>query len=171
VNRHLANLKRSAPRCWAPLTSLVVPAALMVWLLGLAGCPGSLSFDPGSGGNPDTGGSVETSCANANTVLQMCTVACHNPGGRAIYADLDLMSDGVAARLVGIDAATASGGMCGGKGKLLDRGTLPAVGIFIDKISGTQSCGARMPLGGMLTTADTNCLKAWANGLVSSVGP
>jgi hypothetical protein len=177
VKRHLANLKRSAARPSAAVTNLVASAALVISLLGFAGCPGTLSFDPGTGGmagsgggNPD--GGVETSCANATTVLQACTAACHNAGAKAAYANLDLMSDGVAARLVGVAAATANNGLCGGKGNLLNRATLPATGIFIDKITGQQTCGGSMPFAAALLNAtDQACLKAWANGLVASVGP
>jgi hypothetical protein len=174
VNRHLANLKRSAARLWAPITNLVASAALVVSLLGLAGCPGTLGFDPGgmagqSGGNPD--GGVQLSCATADTVLQQCT-SCHNPTSQASFANLDLMSDGVAARLVGVAATTMGTGMCSGRGNLLNRGTLPAAGIFIDKITGHQTCGGSMPFGGgLLPAADQGCLQAWANGLVSGVGP
>jgi hypothetical protein len=176
VNRHLANLKRSAARPRAPLTNLVASAALVVWLLELAGCPGTLGFDPGtggmagqSGGNPD--GGVQTSCANADTVLQQCT-SCHNPTSQTSFANLDLMSDGVAARLVGVAATTTGTGMCGGKGNLLARGTLPAVGILVDKITGHPTCGVSMPYNApLLPAADQACLQAWANGLVSSVGP
>jgi len=166
VNRHLANLKRSAALSWASVTNLVVSASLVVSLLGLTGCPGTLGFDPRQG-NPDTGGNIETSCANASTVLGMCTI-CHSAASKANFADLDLMSDGVAMRLVGVAATTGSTGMCSGKGNLLDKTTLPATGILIDKIKGTQTCGVRMPQGGMLSAADTACLQAWANGLVMS---
>jgi hypothetical protein len=168
VNRHLANLKRSAARSSASVANLVASASLVVSLLGLAACPGTLSFDPGQVGNPDTGGNIETSCANATTVLGMCTI-CHSAASAASFANLDLMSDGVAMRLVGVAAATGNNGMCGGKGNLLDKTTLPATGILIDKIKGTQTCGVRMPQGGMLSAADTACLQAWANGLVMSV--
>jgi len=169
VKRHLANLKRSAPRSSAAVTNLVALAALVVSLLGLTGCPGTLSFDPNQGGNPDTGGNVETSCATSSTVLAMCIV-CHSATAKSAYADLDLMTDGVAMRLVGVPATTTgANGVCGGKGNLLNKTTLPATGILIDKIKGTQTCGVRMPQGGMLSAADTACLQAWANGLVASV--
>ena len=180
MKRHLANLKRSAPRSSAAVTNLVTFAALVVSLLGLAGCPGTLSFDPGGGagqggGNPDSGGGLQTSCANADTLLQMCT-SCHNPTSSVSFANLDLISDGVAARLVGVAATTmGTSGKCGGKVNLLNGGTLPAVGIFIDKITkvtGQQPCGDPMPFGnGPLAPTDQACLQAWANGLVQMVGP
>ena len=64
--------------------------------------------------------------------------------------------------------------MCSGKGNLLDRSKLPATGILIDKIHAQPGgvCGSPMPLGGpMLPQEDLDCLQAWANGLVNSVGP
>jgi len=142
---------------------------------GLTGCPGSLGFDA-DGGSTGVGGSTggqQTSCATSGTVLQMCTLSCHNAVSKAAYANLDLMSDGVAQRLVGQPAATANNGLCGGKGNLLNRGTLPATGILIDKISGHQTCGGAMPFGSDngLVGADLDCLQAWANGLVQGVGP
>jgi hypothetical protein len=167
VKRHLANLKRSAGRSSAAVTNLVACAALVVSLVGLAGCPGTLGFDPNAGGNPD--GSIPMSCTTLDSVLTKCTASCHNPAGQATFADLDLMSDGVATRLVDVPATTGGTGMCSGKGNLLDKTTLPATGILIDKIKGTQTCGGRMPLGGSLSSAETDCLQAWANGLVASV--
>jgi hypothetical protein len=158
---------------------------LVASLLALSACPGSLEGPPGGvGGNSggsggQTGGDagpVVTSCANAMTVLSdNCSGSCHNPGADAIYANLDLMSDGVAGRLVGKPASTTTtaNGMCGGKGNLLNSGTLPATGILIDKINfKTGVCGSGMPFAGTkLAQTDLDCLQAWANGLVSSVGP
>ena len=140
-------------------------------LFGLSGCPGSLDFDPGGGTGAGGSGGLQTSCAMSATVLGMCT-ACHNPGSKSAYANLDLMSDGPAQRLVGVAAATDANGLCGGKGNLLNRGTTPATGIFIDKISNKQTCGGAMPFGtDGLGATDLACLQAWANGLVQSVGP
>ena len=158
-------------------------AGLAAALLALRACPGSLEFPAGGGGTSggsggQTGadaGPIVTACANAMTVLQDNCTSCHNPGSDTIYANLDLMTDGVAARLVGQAASTATtaNGMCGGKGNLLNRGTLPATGILIDKINfKTGVCGIGMPFGGSkLAQIDLDCLQAWANGLVSSVGP
>jgi hypothetical protein len=54
----------------------------------------------------------------------------------------------------------------------LNRGTLPATGIFIDKINFTKGCGSGMPyLTSKMSDADIACLQAWANGLVMLVGP
>ncbi len=158
---------------------------LVASLLALSACAGSL--EPGGGGGGTSGGSggqnggadagpIVTTCANAMTVLQDNCTACHNPGADTIYANLDLMSAGVAGRLVGKPASTSTtaNGMCGGKGNLLNSGTLPATGILIDKITNFSNpvCGMGMPYAGSkLAQTDLDCLQAWANGLVSSVGP
>lgn len=165
---------------------LVLLASLS--LLGACSSSGSATPDAGgSGGSTGSGGSggphdggdaasVPLSCDNVMLVLGVNCTTCHSPGAAAFSAGLDLMSDGVAQRLVGKPTATATannGAMCGGKGNLLNRGTLPATGILIDKINATPGvCGSPMPLeGAQLQQEDLDCLQAWANGLVNSVGP
>ena len=151
--------------------------ALALSLLALTACPGSLGFTyvPDGGGSGGTGGTdsgVATSCATSSSVLQVC-YTCHNSGSASSFANLDLMTAGVETRLVNVPAAT-SGGMaaCGGKGFLLNKGVVPATGILIDKLKGTQTCGISMPWDQpMLGAADIACLQAWANGLVTTVGP
>jgi hypothetical protein len=55
---------------------------------------------------------------------------------------------------------------------LLNLGTLPATGILIDKINFKSTCGASMPYGNpqKLPSTALDCLQAWANGPVASVG-
>jgi hypothetical protein len=145
--------------------------ALTASLLGLTACPGSLSFDyggmAGQTGNNDSG--VITSCANATTLLQTTCAVCHSSAAPPTYASLDLMSPNPETRLVGV--AASSSGMCLGKGNLLDKGTVPATGILIDKITMHQTCGGVMPAIGSLQPNDITCLQQWASGLVASVGP
>ena len=186
LTRHsLANSKSVATA-----THAVALLSLVASLLALSACPGSLSFTgtPDGGGGGTTGGgtggaasgvgggggAIATSCANAITLLQNnCSIACHNPGSDTSFANLDLMSDGFAQRLVGQPASTTGNGQCAGMGNLLNRGTLPATGILIDKINFKLGvCGEGMPFGGVqLGATDLACLQAWANGLVASVGP
>jgi hypothetical protein len=130
-----------------------------------------------SGSHPDAGdaASVPLSCDNSTLVLQGNCTTCHTAVNVNFAAGLDLDSANVAARLVGKPTATATASnqaMCAGKGNLLNRGTLPATGILIDKIKNAQGiCGQSMPLeGAMLAQPDLDCLQAWANGLVNSVG-
>jgi hypothetical protein len=171
---------------WARNGAVLV---VLGWLSLFGGCSSSGGAAPdagGSGGNTGAGGaaphdggdaaSVPLSCDNSEIVLQVNCTTCHSPGAATFSAGLDLMSDGVAMRLVGKPAATANvnnGAMCAGKGNLLNRGTLPATGILIDKINAiTGLCGFPMPLeGDKLQQEDLDCLQAWANGLVNSIGP
>jgi hypothetical protein len=133
----------------------------------------------GAGNHPDggDGAAVLLSCDNAMLVLENNCTTCHEMTSAPFFGGLDLMTPNVAQRLVGKPTATMNSmnqAMCGGKGNLLNRGTLPATGIFIDKINASPGgvCGSPMPLGGsMLAQEDLDCLQAWANGLVNSVGP
>jgi hypothetical protein len=172
TRQRLANSKR----CLANPIALV---ALVVSSLGLAACPGSLSFvsDGGmagqTGSDPDSGATM--GCATANTVLQTNCNICHTNPPAGVYPNLDLTGATVAQRLVGQVGSTGNGAMCSGMPNLLNRSTLPATGILIDKINFKPgTCGSGMPLGGdvnSLSAADHACLQAWANGLVASVGP
>jgi hypothetical protein len=147
---------------------------------GAAGAPGTAGISAsagstGAGGSAGTtgggGGSIPTSCADAATVIANYCLDCHVTPPQIIYAGLDLQAPNVAQRLVGVPAYTGASGACAGRGNLLDRGTLPATGIFIDKINFTQSCGDGMPyMGSKMTDAEITCLQSWANGLVASVG-
>jgi hypothetical protein len=126
----------------------------------------------GAAGSSGAGGSVPTSCSNAASVLQLNCFQCHSYPPQIVYANLDLQSSGVAARLVGVKAYTGASGACAGSGDLLASGTLPATGILIDKINFTQTCGSGMPYGALtpMSASDIACLQAWANGLVAGVG-
>jgi hypothetical protein len=160
--------------------------ALAVSLTVLGACAGSTNITSGTGGtggsssgNPDAshdGASVPLSCDNSMLVLENNCTGCHTMLSAPFSGGLDLMSDNVGARLVGKPTATVTStnqAMCSGKGNLLNRGTLPATGILIDKINQIPGvCGSPMPLGGpKLAPEDLDCLQAWANGLVNSVGP
>jgi hypothetical protein len=71
-----------------------------------------------------------------------------------------------------VPADTGASSACAGTGNLLNRGTLSATSIFIDKINFTQSCGVGMPdLGNKMSDTGIACLQAWADGLVMMVGP
>jgi hypothetical protein len=132
-----------------------------------------------TGSHPDAsdGPSVPLSCDNATLVLENNCTGCHAMTSGPFSGDLDLVTPNIGARLVGKPAATMNAmnqAMCSGKGNLLNRGHLPATGVFIDKINASPGgvCGSPMPLGGsMLAQEDLDCLQAWANGLVNSVGP
>jgi hypothetical protein len=140
---------------------------------GTGGAGGSSSGSPDAGPN---GVSVPLSCDNAMLVLEDNCTGCHTTLSAPYVGDLDLSSAGVAQRLVGKPTAAVSAtnnALCSGKGNLLNRGTLPATGIFIDKINQIPGvCGNPMPFDApKLAQPDLDCLQSWANGLVNSVGP
>lgn len=184
TRRTLANLNSVATRGAAVM-------ALCASLAMLGACAGSTSVtsnvisDGGgtggsSAGNHADGGdgpSVPLSCDNAMLVLENNCTSCHTMTSAPFSGGLDLESANVAQRLVGKPTAAMTAtnqAMCSGKGNLLNRNTLPATGILIDKINAKAGgvCGNPMPLGGeMLAKEDLDCLQAWANGLVNSVGP
>jgi hypothetical protein len=143
---------------------------------GGAGAGGSAVTTGAAGTTGTTGstgtGSVPLSCSNAPAILQANCWSCHTSPPQTIYANLDLESSGVAARLVGVAAYTGASGACAGRGNLLDPGTLPATGILIEKINFSQTCGSGMPFAALapLSQSDLDCLQAWANGLVASAG-
>jgi hypothetical protein len=153
-------------------------AAVLAGALSSSACPGNLgapipSSDGaamGDGGGGD--GVIALDCPNAAAILQASCGSCHLSPPQPIYANLDLLSPGVAARLVGVPAYTGAAGACSGQGNLLNAGTLPATGILIDKIDFLQTCGTGMPFGTAtpLSAGDRQCLHAWASGLVAAVG-
>jgi len=114
----------------------------------------------GTGG----GGSVQN-CAMATQILKDNCGACHTTATKGL-GNLDLLSDGVASRLVGKPAD--SGEMCGGKGNLINANTNPATGLFVDKISNMKpACGSVMPLGQKMSQANIDCLTQWATYLAA----
>ena len=140
-------------------------AAALGALLALSplGCAGSL--DPGvtggGGGLGGNGGGGGTACQD--TIFMNQCVSCHASASNS--AGLDLQSPNVAARLVGQPSFTGAGAICGGK-TLLDAGSTPATGFFIDKITNSPpSCGVVMPFGVKMNAADIACLTTWANGV------
>ena len=149
------------------------------------GCPGSL--DPsliemgtsGTGGagaaTGGTGGTSGGGCADggAQIVAASCaTIGCHD--SNTIEAGLDLTPNAtISSRLVGV-VSTGNGpdSVCGGKTYLVASSN-PASGLLIDKIKGTQSCGAGMPFPGatLLPTGQQACIEQWAEGLISGGSP
>jgi hypothetical protein len=154
--------------------------AVSVGLLAtLAGCAGEIdpSLIPGAGGsgNPlgqaGTGGTVTACDAPTMVFKASCAVpGCHaanTTGG----AGLDLVSAGVAARLLGQGPSsnTAAGAACGAAGKpYLVANSNPATGLLMDKMdSATTTCGTTMALLGQLTSAQLSCLSSWATAVTT----
>ena len=79
---------------------------------------------------------------------------CHGPAGGAVppASELDLVSPGVEARLVGV------AGVC--MGLLIDPAD-PENSLMVRKLHPAPSCGQRMPFGGMLTDDEIDCVTEW----------
>ena len=131
----------------------------------LAGCPGKLREpDRFRDGGAADGGS---NCPDVPTEIfaKKCAGStCH--GGNTPASDLDLVSDGVATRVVGKTAIAC-------KAALADPEN-PEASVLYIKISPGDMCGSRMPLGAALTEEEIACVKDWIAELTpaptSSVG-
>ena len=113
-------------------------------------CPGSIE-DPSRFVRPDECTTpidqiLEPSCG---------TAGCHARESPA--AELDLVSDGIARRLVDVTS------MCDGQ-PLVDS-TDPQGGIMLNKLEERPRCGGRMPVGTTLSTQERVCIVSWIAGL------
>jgi hypothetical protein len=143
-------------------------AALL--LLGSAACPGSLpdplefeatdagALAPIEGSAPEA--AADGGCPDVPTLLaQSCgTSGCHDSTTKA--EALDLVSPDVVARLVGVPASE-------GAGLLVDPGT-PSDSVLYTKLLPNPPFGARMPTGGTLDEATTQCVLAWVTSVAGS---
>ena len=167
-------MKRSLPdgaapharATWKTLLHLTAAGGLLLSLFAL-GCAGSL--DPGVGGG---GGSGGVTCPAPGCEVAVLAGNCNSCHGTASHANgLDLQSANVCERLLGMPTFTGPGAACAQK-TLLDRGSNPATGVFIDKITKMDGdaalCGLAMPLGGALAQADLACLKTWAASVTTA---
>ena len=144
--------------------------ALLAPLLLLLGCAGELE-NPERFSAPSTSGctldiDVETDIFGTTDPAmggRCATAGCHVAAGgeAAPAASLDLVSPGVEARLVGIPA------MC--TGLLIDPASVDD-SVLIRKLEPTPSCGARMPFGGMLSDAEIQCMREWAEMAAAAGG-
>jgi hypothetical protein len=106
----------------------------------------------------------------AQIVASSCaTVGCHD--STSVQGGLDLTTNAsIGSRLVGV-ASTGMGqnSLCGGQTYLVANSN-PAMGLFIDKIKGTQGCGLGMPYPGtnLLPASQQTCLEEWAEGLINA---
>ena len=145
------------------------PARAVVFLLGLAGCPGTLddpaefstaftADDAGAGAPPQSeAGAVD--CGDVPTTVLRGTcgvVGCHNPASPA--EGLDLASPGVVSRLLDVPGVEAPA-----LGLFLIDPVHPSQSIVLTKLrTSTVPYGAQMPLGGTpLTDPQVSCVAAW----------
>jgi hypothetical protein len=129
-------------------------------LLALTGCPGTLTdkdrflTDAGA----DIVAPVDTGTGACGDVVarifqpQCGNTGCH--GALAPQQGLDLVSAGVAARVVGVNGTECSG--------LLANPASPETSLLYTKLSSHPPCGAQMPLAANpLSGADAACVLAW----------
>jgi hypothetical protein len=129
----------------------------------LAGCPGTLAdkalyeaaLDGAGGPNGAEGGADAGPCGDvvARIFVPTCGgTACH--GTNAPQQDLDLVSPGLASRVVGVTAK--------GCAVMLADPADPEGSLIYQKLSPTPPCGAPMPLARPpLSRADAACVLAW----------
>ena len=150
---------------------------VMLCALAAAGCPGTVdsslwSMASGGGGGGGTG--VQACDPTPIFRMKFCFAAnCHDAMGTA--ANFDMATTDWQTRLVGVDpkGGGANPSLCAGQGPYLAAGTLPATGLFMDKVkeTTTPACGVLMPqVGTKLTASEFDCVQSWANALVMA-GP
>ena len=151
---------------------LFVHLGASLLLLGSAACPGSLpdplefeATDAGAlatieGSAPEA--AADGGCPEVPALLaQSCgTSGCHDSITKA--EALDLVSPDVAARLTGVPASE-------GAGLLIDPGT-PSDSVLYTKLLPNPPFGARMPTGGTLDEATTQCVLAWVTSVAGASG-
>ncbi|HVK78457.1 MAG TPA: hypothetical protein VM734_34395 [Kofleriaceae bacterium] len=132
----------------------------MTWRVGVAvalvvGCAGELEHPERFTDCPP--GYVEELFAEA------CGGPCH--AGAMPEAGLDLVSPGVADRVVGAMSATEA---CDGR-MLVDPGSDEH--LLLDKLGSRPSCGGRMPFGQtQLPASQIECVRRWIDEAVDSAG-
>jgi hypothetical protein len=138
-------------------------------------------FAAGCGGS--SGGSCDVN-ALFTTKYGCDGSGCHDTVTKA--ANFDMKTPGLESRLV--DVAPPGGGptfttdagvttpitalqsMCTGMGMhYLDKGSVPATGLFMRKLTANPGCGTRMPQTSLPTfvvsDGDLACIQSWANNL------
>ncbi|RLB54328.1 MAG: hypothetical protein DRJ42_09395, partial [Deltaproteobacteria bacterium] len=118
----------------------------------LGGCPGSLE-DPGrfEAGVP--------ACDAEELLIRSCgSEVCHDAD--APQADLDLVSPGVASRLVDVPAV-----LCVDLGNLVDSADPQGASAMLQKLQTDPGCGLQMPPSPFepLTSDEVSCLSAWVD--------
>lgn len=126
---------------------------------GFGNAPDAATADAGATDTPDTGAPTVPGVSTCviDTFASACgTAACHGAGAPQV----DLVSDGVAARLV--DQSTAAGGLCAGRVYVASDGS---ESLLLDKLSDAPPCGSKMPLVGSITAVQSQCLSDWVGTL------
>ena len=128
-------------------------AALMAVLLA-GGCAGELE-------DPERFASCPPGFV-AQLFQTRCAGPCH--AGAEPEAGLDLVSEGVEARLIGVTSTTT---FCEGKALIEPDAVEPTEHLMIDKLQERPSCGSRMPFGAEgLSQAEIECVRRWVDEAV-----
>ncbi len=143
---------------YVPLTLLIRATALTLSVLSI-GCAAELR-------DPDRFPDVPPCRTDLNVPVLFqarCNGgACHG-AGESPAAGLDLTSDGVAERLIGVESE-----MCAGL-SLVDRDD-PSRSFLLGKLVGPPAgCGDRMPIIGFLSVDEIGCVESWANEVVEQL--
>lgn len=137
-------------------------------LLLLAGCAGGLDdpkrfmflgdADGGPAGTGGTGGGAGDPPACVTQFFKdSCNASvCHGAGQK-----LDLVSPGIATRL--IDKPSADDSMCAGRTLVSSAG---GESLLMKKLTDVD-CGEKMPFGGMATATDIACVRGWVEGMAT----
>ena len=147
----------------------LLPAALAVLALSLAGCPGTLEDKS----RFTAGGSSGGTCADPSTVPQLfkekCgTSACHGGGGDTPSGGLELVASGLEKRVV---SAEPSGSACKGEDTPVADPSDPEGSLLYMKVAQVKTCGSPMPLGGDPLSADeVACIRDWIASLSGGQG-
>jgi hypothetical protein len=105
---------------------------------------------------PETAPPVTSTCPPGKDALAVIAARCGSCHGQTSPTKgLDVVTPGLAARLVGVKSA------CGGRPFLETTGT---AGYFLDKLDGpVAGCGGQMPFGAPpLTPDERGCIEDWA---------
>jgi hypothetical protein len=157
------------PQLSRVVLSLAGASALALFAANCASSDGDSTGTAGTGG-----GGGGTGGGNCNVPKLFEDKGCSIPGCHAAAnpaGGLDMVTSGWETRLVGKAAGAATGGtasLCGGMNRvLLTAGSVPATGLFIDKLKANPPCGERMPNVPLseLTNDEIACVQAWANAL------
>jgi hypothetical protein len=146
----------------AACVGLLVPA--IAW----AGCAGSLA-DPAafSGDTGDSGAAANVdaaaSCPDIPTLFAAScgTAGCHDATTKA--ESLDLVSSGVASRLVGVPSVEGTG--------LLIAPSTPSQSVVYTKLLAMPPFGVQMPTGSPLDAARIQCVLDWVTTEAASASP
>lgn len=146
----------AVPMHRSPLRSLVVS------LVSLAGCAGSLS-DPQrfyaavDAGRGTDAGALPPNCDAPTTVFAPSCLVCHAPPNP--LGALDLSGANVAQRLVNVKSAACSG-------QVLVVAGQPDASYLLQKLVEAQpACGAQMPQRGALSSTAVECVTNWISNL------